>query len=245
MSQRFDLREAFWNLQEQLRTKLEASVIITQPTEKGTHTELNWQAMLRDFLPNRYGVEKAFVADVQGRASDQIDVVVYDCQYSPLLFRYEGGVYVPAESVYAVFEVKPELDKDNVRYAGDKVASVRGLHRTTAPIRHAGGTFEPKPPDPVIGGLLTARSDWNPPFGDACQDAVLGGDEDHRVDICCALCDGGFEVIDDDKGVRMEQWTGQEALVIFVLRFFRRLQRMATVPAIDMEAWGRAAADQL
>lgn len=241
MSKQFELRRAFQNLQGQLRSKLDATDIITQSTERGTHTELNWIAMLRDFLPNRYGVEKAFVADVDGMASDQIDLVVYDCQYSPLLFRYDGGLYVPAESVYAVFEVKPQLDKENVEYAGDKIASVRALRRTSAPIWHAGGTYEPKPHASILGGLLAARSDWSPPFGDSCEKAALEADEKHRIDLCCALQDGGFEMVDDAGSLQMVSWTGEDALVLFALRLFHRLQRVGTVPAIDIAEWTRAA----
>ncbi len=241
MSQDFDLRRAFRSMQEELRTKLDAAGIITQSTERGTHTELNWTAMLGGFLPNRYAVEKAFVADVDGKASDQIDLVVYDCQYSPLLFRYGGGVYVPAESVYAVFEIKPHLDKEYLEYAGNKVASVRELRRTSAPIWHAGGIFEPKSHAPILGGLLAAQSDWNPPFGGSCEKVVMGADEKHRVDWCCALRDGGFELIENDDGLRMESWAGEDALVHFALRLFHRLQQMGTVPAIDIEEWTRAA----
>ena len=44
--------------------------------------------------------------------------------------REKGAVDVPAESGYAVFEVKPLASSGEVVYAGEKVASVRALHRT-------------------------------------------------------------------------------------------------------------------
>ena len=48
----------------------------------------------------------------KGRTSDQIDIVIYDRQYTPRLLDQRHHKYIPAEAVYAVFEVKPTLNKD-------------------------------------------------------------------------------------------------------------------------------------
>ena len=97
--------------------------------------------MFNDHLPIRYRTEKSFVVDSKGRLSDQIDAVIFDGQYSPLVLNHAGLLYVPAESVYAVFEVKQTLSKAHVEYAGDKARSVRRLERTSVPIHHAGGVY--------------------------------------------------------------------------------------------------------
>ncbi len=65
--------------------------------------------------------------DSTGTTSDQIDLVVYDRQYTPLLYNQAGQMYVPAEAVYAVAEVKQTLSKDHIAYAGAKGESVRKL----------------------------------------------------------------------------------------------------------------------
>jgi hypothetical protein len=67
---------------------------------------------------------------------------------------------VPAESVYAVFEAKQSINLNEVRYAQSKVASVRRLYRTSLPIPYAGGTYAPKAPSEILGGILTFESDW-------------------------------------------------------------------------------------
>jgi hypothetical protein len=85
--------------------------VSTHPGAKEDSAQLNWKAMLDDHLPSRYRVAKGFVIDSHGGVSDEIDLVVYDRQYSPLLFNRDGILYVPAESVYAVLEVKQQLDK--------------------------------------------------------------------------------------------------------------------------------------
>lgn len=64
--------------------------------------------MLQKHLPHRYQADKAFVIDSNGESSDQIDVVVYDRQYTPLLYNHDGQMFVPAESVYAIFEGEAE-----------------------------------------------------------------------------------------------------------------------------------------
>ena len=66
--------------------------------------------MLDTYLPKRYQAAKAHVVDSLGNFSQQIDVVVFDRQYSPFIFTYENETIIPAESVYAVFEAKQTAD---------------------------------------------------------------------------------------------------------------------------------------
>ena len=120
-------------------TKLSTNrMSIIHPGAKGDVSELNWIQWLKDYLPKRYCVDKAFIIDCENNISDQIDVVIYDQQYSPFVFNQDSVIYIPAESVYAVFEVKKELNKEYIEYAEKKAGSVRSLHRTSAPIPHAG-----------------------------------------------------------------------------------------------------------
>src|SRR3546814_17119907 len=75
------------------------------------------------------------VVDSRGVFSQQIAVIIHDRQYSPFVFTFKGTDVVPAESVYAVFEAKQELTADYIRYAGEKAAYVRRLHRTSLSAR--------------------------------------------------------------------------------------------------------------
>src|SRR5947207_2530971 len=106
------------------------------PTTKGDASEHVWLELLQKYLPRRYQAEKAHVVDSNGIFSDQIDIVVFDRQYSPFIFDFEGQKVVPAESVYALFEAKQAIDAGQVKYAQDKIASVRSLHRTSLPNPH-------------------------------------------------------------------------------------------------------------
>ena len=61
--------------------------------------------------------------------------------------------------------LKPEFNAANVAYAAEKAESVRRLRRTSAPIPHAGGKFDPIVPPPILAGILTLDSEWKPAFG--------------------------------------------------------------------------------
>ncbi len=115
----------------------------SHPGTKGSASEHVWVELLQNYLPQRYQTATAHIVDSQGQFSDQIDAVIFDRQYSPFIFKFEGRVIVPAESVYAVFEAKQVINAEQVKYAQDKVQSVRRLARTSLPIPHAGGTYPP------------------------------------------------------------------------------------------------------
>src|SRR5690606_15220630 len=131
------------------------------------------------------GSGQAVVIDSENRSSGQLDIVVFDRQYSPFVFQHAGVNVIPAESVYAVFEAKQSLDAAQVDYAHKKIASVRARHRTSLPIPHAGGTFDPKPLPWILGGILTLESGWNPALGEPLSAALAKGDDQSRLDIGC------------------------------------------------------------
>ena len=139
---------------------------------KGNASERVWLELLQTYLPQRYQAQAAFIVDSKGDFSDQIDVVVFDRQYSPFIFKFEGELVIPAESVYAVFEAKQAINAAQVEYAQKKVASVRKLHRTSLPIPHAGGVYPAKPLPHIIGGLLTFESDWSPALGESLTNVL-------------------------------------------------------------------------
>ena len=206
------------------------------PGTKGDASEGVWLDLLRTYLPNRYQTETAHVVDSQGTFSQQIDVVVFDRQYSPFIFRYEGETIIPAESVYAVFEAKQSINADQVRYAQEKVASVRRLHRTSLPIPYAGGVYPPKPLTEILGGLLVLESDWNPPLGQPLTDALMAGEPDGRLDLGCVAAHGMFGC--DTNSCYAVAPQGKPATA-FLFELIARLQINATVPMIDISAYSK------
>ena len=212
------------------------------PGSKGDASENVWIALLNDYLPERYKAAKAHVVDSEGTFSQQIDVVVFDRQYSPFIFKYEGQAIVPAESVYAVFEAKQTADAGLVAYAQEKVASVRRLHRTSLPINHAGGTYPAKPLIPILGGLLTFESDWNPALGTSLIRALMADTNEGRLDIGCVAAHGHFVLESDKAGYRLI--AGGKPATAFLMKLIATLQFSGTVPMIDIEAYGRWLTEQ-
>ncbi len=214
---------------------------IEHPGEKGAATETSWRKLFETYLPSRYQVDTGFLIDADGTTSDQQDVVVFDRQYSPMLFNDDGVHYMPAESAYAVFEVRQELDKENVEYAGHKIATVRNLRRTSTRIVHAGGEYPPKAPNKIIGGILTTESAWTPSFGERFTKALDSLSEDEQIDIGCALREGAF-VVNYTAGDTPKLIIGTRdiSLVSFLINFLKLLQDIGTVPAIDYEEYLRA-----
>lgn len=231
------LRSAFSAEQEVLQVKLRlSSASITHDGVMGDVNEQHFIKFLKSSLPKRYAVESAIVIDSNGNTSDQIDIVIYDNQYTPTLLDQNDHRFVPAEAVYAVFEVKPTINKEYLEYAGKKAESVRKLERTSIPIRHAGGEFPAKPLFPIVSGIIAADIDWVEGFGSKSfvenLESLTG-----RADLGCglALAGGSFDIFGETLHLGPET----NSLAYFLFRLLEKLQSLGTVPAID---WNKYAA---
>ncbi len=236
-----DLRRIFLGLQSQMIAALESQTsTIRHNITQGAASELQWLAMLSAYLPQRYCADSGFVVDCDGQVSDQIDVVIYDRQYSPFLFHEGGAKYVPAESVYAVFEVKPYVAGPEVIYAGKKAASVRRLRRTSAAIPHAGGLYDPKPPPRILAGLLALDGRRKRPINKAFRRELLTPDPNAHLDLGCVLQQGAFHVQRPPDGAPVVEFAPRDtALIFFFLKLLSRLQAMGTVAALDFDEYSK------
>lgn len=152
------LKDLFKGLQTQMVDQLSTNrKYISHPGSKGDALENVWIDWLRNYLPSRYCVDKAIVIDSNGDTSHQMDVVIYDQIYTPFVFNQNGFKYIPAEGVYAVFEVKPEF-KGHIEYAGKKIESVRKLKRTSVGIINAGKKGDGRALTKIIGGILASTN---------------------------------------------------------------------------------------
>lgn len=231
-------RTLFLSLQKSLLAELEVSrTSINHSGTKGDATEANWITMLDKYLPKRYQASKAFVIDADGNMSDQLDLVIHDRQYSPFLFNHASALYIPAESVYAVFEIKQKLHANHIDYAGKKIASVRNLRRTSAKVTHAGGTYEPRTPFKIIGGILTLQSDWSPPFSDSFYTSLNKLTSTESIDLGCCLKDGAFTIDYYEKKLQVTVKDGDVILLSFFLQLLAKLQSLGTALAIDISAY--------
>jgi hypothetical protein len=235
---RFDLHEAFVLRQEQLLATLGVGRSVgAHPLAIGDDSELNWRGMLESILPTRYRISRGFAVDADGKRSGQIDLLIYDRHFSPVLLDVGDYLFVPAESVFAALEVKQQMDRDSLKYATDKVASVRRLRMTSAPVPYVEGKYAPKPLHRPIGGLLTMDSGWNPPLGEAFGKALKEFAGAGSLDMGCALRGGSFAVDEGNGSVAQSSEDG--ALIFFVVRLLRHLQKIGSPPAIDYDEYAR------
>ena len=237
---RFDLHDAFHGMEEELAAALRTGRRNAGHSGvQGEGTETHWHELLANVLPARYRAMRAFVVDSKGGQSEQIDLAIIDRHFSPLFWEWGGHCYVPAESVYGVFEVKPEITRDYVLYAAEKIASVRRLYRTSASFGWAMGIMPPRELPPVLGGYLASGSGWSPTFGEPFRRALVEVTDGGAIDLGCVLNAGSFEV-PVGRGPADVTVSGSEtALVSFTLTLLKRLQGLGSAPAIDYDAYAQ------
>ena len=241
-----DLTKLYAEMQKEMLQKLSTGAnAFEHAGTKGDNSESNWISWFQEYLPNRYKVDKGIVIDSTGKQSEQIDLIIYDAQYSYLVFRQKETLLIPAESVYAVFEVKQNLNKNRIEYAGAKAKSVRALQRTSAPIKHAGGEYPPKELHEILAGVLTTRCDWKAPITDMVVKHVRARDREERLDFVCSISNNTFVVenntfmkqYDETSDPEILYCGGNESLVYLLLNLLRRLRDIGTVPAIDFSKY--------
>ncbi|KPL86917.1 DUF6602 domain-containing protein [Herpetosiphon geysericola] len=232
----WSLSQLLAGLHDDIQQRLETCrKSFAHPGTKGDASEKVWLQLLETYLPQRYQVATAHVVDSQGIFSEQIDVVIFDRQYSPFIFNYQGQIIVPAESVYAVFETKQTINANYVEYAQNKVASVRRLHRTSLPIPHAGGYYPPKPLIHILGGILTFDSDWNPHGGFPLESSLNKSEAIGQLDMGCIAACGHFH-LNSSSGMYDITLEGKPATA-FLFKLISELQFSGTVPMIDVQAY--------
>ena len=247
----FDALKALKVTEEFWKRRIASADIPNHPTTKGNVSEEAWRELLRRYLPTRYRVSTGFVISVDGGMSDQIDCVVYDNVFTPAFFGEHGLSYIPAEAVYAVFEIKPDVTSENIKYAADKVRSVRMLRRTTGAYIGDGERKIPKPHFHIIGGLMARKikgKTWSgvqvaldnlqrPEFGlpPKLLDIVFTAESG----VADYLEIGGDAVFSSDAPVSAPKMHSSEGsgLMIGILRLVQALQGQGTAPAVEWDEW--------
>jgi hypothetical protein len=233
------LKEVFKGLQDEMVAKLNtARLNIPHPGTMGDVGEASWLQIFQEYLPKRYQAESATVIDCHGNCSQQIDIVIFDRQYSPFLLKLDDAKFVPAESVYAVFEVKQEM-KGNIDYAGKKAASVRILHRTSATLVDRGAVCAPREHFRILAGLLCLDSGWTTPFGKPFKAGIEALTELQQLDCGCCLKGGSFEYAREKGDANLVTSSDETSLIHFFLRLLAQLQALGTVPAIDVNCYAK------
>ena len=198
--------------------------MVTHTVTLGDAVEQAWIDLLRAYLPARYQVAKAFAIDCEGRATEQLDCLIYDAHFTPALFGSGNHLYVPAEAVYATFEVKQTVNRTNLIAAATKAASVRRLRRTSAPVPWLSGVGPPKTPFPILGGLLAMDG--------KLRSGVIGANE---LDLVLTAESGFYDRFNPDGSPTAG--SGPGALIRGLFRLLAALRERATVVAVEWDKY--------
>lgn len=229
------LQNIFHGVEKELQLDLKKEITeSTHDATLGENCEQHWISLLRNYLPVRYGVAKAFVVDSNGKTSDAIDVVIFDPLYIPALYGHNRVQYLPREAVYAVFETKPTVNKQYLAYAGDKAKSVQELHCTSAPIVNAGRNVPPREVFPVLTGLLALNTSWVDNLqGDAFK-KNLPTKTQNKLDFIITAESGFYDGQDRNNPIIAD---GEGSLMRGLFRLLQALQQLGTVPCIDWSVY--------
>lgn len=97
--------------------------------EMGTLIEKLIRSELQKVLPEKVAVADGFVVDADGRASKQMDIILYDKLNTPRIFSSDGAQMFPVETTYAAGEIKTRLDTSSLRDTYEKCSSYKSLVR--------------------------------------------------------------------------------------------------------------------
>lgn len=236
MAENYSLSQIFQSINTVTSTRLLLGrETAGHPGDKGAASESEWISLFDDYLPQRYQAVSCHVIDSQNDISEQIDVAIVDRQFTPLMWKHNNIRVVPVESVYAVFEVKQELNKAHIEYAHKKIASVRDLQTKSQPVPHQAVSYPHKEAIPVIGGILTLSSAYQPFFSDATEKALMDRTDDQHIDIGCIAGAGIFR-LNPQTGI-YDQALSNAPVAQFLLELIAQLQEHGTVPMIDIRAY--------
>ena len=93
----------------------------------GVLTEEILRDFLKTYLPKSISVEQGFIMSSSGELSKQCDILIYDSFRFAPLYRLNGIVIVPTESVLAIVEVKTTVTKQICHDAIDYFKNVKAI----------------------------------------------------------------------------------------------------------------------
>lgn len=73
----------------------------------GNFREEMWMKLFRSIIPQKYSMAQGvMIIDSDGNVSNEVDIAVFDEQYTPYVFQYNTLKFIPIEAVALVIECK-------------------------------------------------------------------------------------------------------------------------------------------
>ncbi len=102
----------------------------------GNYREEMWVKFFRSIVPRKFSLAQGvMIIDSKKRVSNEVDIAVYDEQYTPYVFQYNALKFIPIEAVAMVIECKSaSLDEERLRDWAENIdkleTSAAGIART-------------------------------------------------------------------------------------------------------------------
>lgn len=73
----------------------------------GGFREEIWKSLFEQIIPKKFSIERSvFIIDSFGHVSNEVDLAIFDEQYTPYIFNYGKMKYIPIEAVAVVVQCK-------------------------------------------------------------------------------------------------------------------------------------------
>lgn len=101
-----DIKENYLKMERELVTQLNYDVSNHQLTA-GSYREEIWEHFFRRVVPKKFNIARSvFIIDSKENVSKEVDIAIYDEQYTPYIFNYGLIKFIPVEAVAAVVQCK-------------------------------------------------------------------------------------------------------------------------------------------
>jgi hypothetical protein len=109
-----DIRNNYRKLERELVTQL--SYQVEHDVTTGTNREEIWVDFFKRIIPKKFNIARSvFIIDSNRECSKEVDIAIYDEQYTPYIFNYGNIKFIPLEAVAAVVQCKSKsIDSTNL-----------------------------------------------------------------------------------------------------------------------------------
>lgn len=119
--------ENYSNIEESIVKQLQLAV--DHPGTIGGFREEIWKSLFEQIVPKKFSIERSvFILDSNGNVSHEVDLAIFDEQYTPYIFRYGTLKFIPIEAVAVVIECKSSnssIEKDKIKRWSDSIDNLK------------------------------------------------------------------------------------------------------------------------
>jgi len=165
----------------------------------GSYREDVWQSLFRQVVPYKFSIAKSvFIIDSNGEISKEVDLAIFDEQYTPYIFNYGNVRFVPIEAVAVVVQCKSNyIDNTNLHGWKDSIKKLKTDTRSITRMY----------PDVVNGSLVKIHNGENKTFTQTSTRPIqilchLENDKDNtkpKADLFDIVICANYEKEDDPK----------------------------------------------